>query len=432
MSKSKAIQSVYNDYWIDDLRTELTKVGNNNISNYKSIILKYYGNPSKVEINKKYLPFNIYIINKKGKVFYSQVDEVEAIKVSKVKNGMKTIKNNPYDSKGFILTGCYHLRDNYYMYFIYKGVGHDDGFSLLFGIIAFIVLFFAFTRSRIAYISKIEASVRRIAQGDLSCRVPLKFNNELRELAEGINYMAESLENNDEKKSEFLTNISHDLRTPLTTILGYVDMIKQDSRLLNDEHNKYIDIINRKGLFLKKMLDDFFEISKISSKDMQLEKQNINLNELIMQAVYEEVDVLKENDLEVSISLEQTPIYITGDSNLLYRAVNNLINNAKRYSRINTEIQVKIYEEKTNENNYVVISISNIPKDNINAYEIDNFFERLYKKDLSRNSKGSGIGLTIAKNIAELHNGNIKAEIIGERLFFKFYIPIQSAITIIN
>lgn len=363
--------------------------------------------------------YNLYVADKDGHVIYSSSEEVKSIDVSKFKIGKLILAPSKHNSNTYNVYGCDHLKNNYYLYFNYSSLGHNDNLVLLCSIILFIIIFSFLIKGRVHYILEIKKHVNKIADGNLSCRVPLKYKDELKYLSEDINSMAAALEKEDIKRSKFLTNISHDLRTPLTTILGYVNMIKNEKYSSKDELIKYINIIDKKGNFLKKMLDDFFEYSKLSSNDIRLEKQNLDLNELIRSIVYEESDVFKKNGFTISLNLPEIPIHINADSKFLYRAINNLINNAQKYSKKNTKIEIDILKEDKN----AVISISNIPKDKLTENDLNSFFDRLYKKDSSRNSPGSGLGLSIAKDIIRLHGGFIKTNLTGNKLSFKIYIP---------
>lgn len=390
----------------------------------KSINLSSIKDIKNVTLNKKILSFfKLYIVNKKGELIYSTESEVKTLNLSKFNPSKTTVTKDSYNSGEFKVYGADYLKDGDYLYFTYSGTGHSDSLSFIFILVLFILLFFAFTQGRIAYISHIKSHVGKIATGDLSCRVPLKYKNELKELAEDINNMAEKLENEDNKRSEFLTNISHDLRTPLTTILGYIDMIKNKKFSSSEELFKYVDITYKKGVFLKTMLDDFFEYSKLSSKDVILEKEQLNLSELIRQSVYEEAAVFEKNNLKLSVKLPETPLYINGDAELIYRAVNNLISNAKKYSKKDTEVIIKVFKETNLNTEFAVISVSNIPKDKLTQKDVDKFFDRLYKNNSSRNSEGSGLGLAITTDIAKLHRGSIDGKLIDNMLTFKIYIP---------
>ena len=368
---------------------------------------------------------SFFIVQKDGTVLKSNTQGIKSIDASEVVDSKQAFKAANNRSNEIRITGCYRLKDGRYLYYVLLEQVSSDIISHLTDIailIVFTIVFFLLIWRRISYISKIKSSVRSIAAGNLSERVPLRYKNELRELAEDINYMVSELEKEDKKRSEFLTNISHDLRTPLTTILGYINIIKNSKYASKDELNNYVDIMIKKGSHLKNMLDDFFQFSKLSSKDIVLEKQKLELNELARQIADEEENEFIQNGLELSLKLPQESIYIDVDCSLFLRAISNLLNNALKYSKRNTKVEFYISKEKYNNKFYAVISVSNIAENTIIDDEIESFFERLYKKDLSRQNGGSGLGLSIVKDIIKLHHGFVKAYKENDRLYFQIYI----------
>ncbi|WP_234124463.1 HAMP domain-containing sensor histidine kinase [Clostridium hydrogenum] len=405
------------NYAKEQIFTTETALKNVNLNNPKAI-------QNAIQNDTSSQLFRLYIVTKKGTIIYSTTDEIKVLDLSKFKTNKTVVAPNTTYNKDFKVYGCNYLKNGCYLYFTYSGPGHSDSLPTIVAVILFIFLFFAFTQSRIAYISSIKKHVSKIAHGDLSCRIPLKYKNELRELAEDINNMGEKLEREESKRSEFLTNISHDLRTPLTTILGYIDMIKKEKYSSQDELLKYINIMDKKGIFLKSMLDDFFEYSKLSSKDVILEKEQLNLSELIRQAVFQETAVFEKDNLKLTVNLPETPLYIEGDAELIYRSVNNLISNAKKYSKENTEIIVSVFNENNLSKEFAVISVSNIPKDNLTQTDVSKFFDRLYKNNSSRNSEGSGLGLAITSDIAKLHGGFSYAKLENGMLTFNIVLKI--------
>lgn len=370
---------------------------------------------------KFYFGYSFYVVNDSGEVIGGSNKESLNIDKNQVVDGKREYETSNGSGNIFKIIGCDYLKDGYYLYYIYCGYGRDDSIMLVYALVGFIILFFILIWKRISYISKIKSSVRNIAEGDLSYRVPLKYKNELRELAEDINSMASELEKEDKKRSEFLTNISHDLRTPLTTILGYIDMIKKDKYDSKEQLKKYVYVMERKGVFLKNMLDDFFQYSKLSSKDINLNLQVLELNELVRQILEDEESVFEEKSLRLTMELCNEPVNIYGDPELFVRAINNLLSNALKYSKENSKVEVSVSKEKVNNINYGTIYISNVPKEVILEGEISNFFERLYKKDISRHEAGSGLGLSIVKYIVKLHGGFVKGYKEDEKLVFKIF-----------
>ncbi|MBN3410322.1 two-component sensor histidine kinase [Clostridium botulinum] len=377
------------------------------------------------EFIKYSMSYTIFIVQKNGHVLASTNKEIKTIDPSKIVIGSKKFKFLDETRKNLVkITRCDYLKNGCYLYYIYVGYGvlENDYIIQLMIIIIFIITFLVLIWPKISYISNIKSTIRSIAKGNLYERVNLKYKNELGELAEDVNYMALKIEKEDKIKRQFLTNISHDLRTPLTTMLGYINMIKNNKYTSKDELNNYTDIINKKGLYLKDMLDDFFQYSKLSSKDIVVERQCLELNELARQIAQEYEYEFTQKCLILSLKLPADIIYINIDPKLYLRAINNLLSNALKYSKHNTSVEFTINREKYNNEFYGVVLISNIPNEVINNDELEDFFERLYKKDLSRQNGGSGLGLSIVKNIIKIHGDFIKVYKKNDRLFFKIYI----------
>ena len=368
--------------------------------------------------------YSFYVVDTTGTVVAGSNKGLLAIDMNEIIDGKKEYSNSQTDNNVFKISGCDYLKDGYFLYYVFLRYGQDDTGMLVYALIGSLICFLLFIWGRISYISKIKTSVAIIAEGDLTHRAPLKYRNELRDLAEDINFMTSELEKEDQKRSEFMTNISHDIRTPLTTILGYIEMIKKEKYDSKEEMNKYINIIERKGLFLTTMMEDFFQYSKLTSRDIVLNYENLELNELARQLFEDEESGFEERSLKLELELSNEPVYIYGDSDLLARAVNNLLSNSLKYSKPNTVVKIKISKEKLNNVNYGIFSLSNVPKEPISEAEVDSFFERLYKKDQSRSEEGSGLGLSIVKDIIKLHGGTIKGYKEKEELIFKFIIGV--------
>ncbi|MBW9144371.1 HAMP domain-containing histidine kinase [Clostridium sp. CM028] len=406
------INNIY-DKCIPNLEKELK---NSNLSN--NIALKQLIN-DKYSYNQGY---SFYIVDQRGNVIVQNSKGVQVIDKNELKDGKREYSVPSKYKKDFRVSGCEYLKDGYFLYYVYLGYGNGDSMMMLWALIGFVIIFFILVWGRVSYISKMKFSVQIIAKGNLSHRVPIHYNNELRELAEGINFMASELEKEDRKRSEFLTNISHDLRTPLTTILGYIDILKKDKYNSKEELSKYISIIERKGVYLRTMLEDFFQYSKLTSKDIILNFENLELNELGRQIFEDEASGFDENSLKLEVELSKEPVYINGDPDLIGRAVNNIISNALKYSKINTVVKIKIFKEELNSISYGVFCVSNVPRETVSEAEVDSFFERLYKKDKSRHEEGSGLGLSIVKDIVKLHEGIIKGFKEKEEVVFKLFI----------
>ena len=363
--------------------------------------------------------YEFYVVNQEGEVIAGSHLEVQKMSQDKIVNGIRSYEVSESDSNIFKLSGCDELKEGYYLYYMYLKYDENDTSMLVAALIGALILFFLFIWGRISYISTIRTSVAEIAKGDLSYRVPYRYSNELRDLAEDINQMADALASEEQKKNEFLTNISHDIRTPLTTILGYLEMIKSEKYDSKEELNSYMEIMERKGKFLASMLEDFFQYSKLASNDIQLNEQPFELNELLRQFYEDEEMEFKEKQLILQLGLHHQPIKCTGDIELIARVVSNLLSNAIKYSKPNTVVNLKSEVEKIDHVIYGAFSVSSMPKEPISDQEVEMLFERLYKRDDARSEAGSGLGLSIVKNIIRLHGGKVKGYKEEEKLVFK-------------
>lgn len=370
--------------------------------------------------------YEFYLVDENGMVISSSTPHLLEIDKSLIINGARNYQDSKSDSNVFKITGCDSIKNGYYLYYIYLYYDENDTGMVAGALIGAVICFFLLIWGRISYISTIRQSVGKIIQGDLGTRIPCHYKNEVRGLAEDINQMAESLENEEKKKNEFLTNVSHDIRTPLTSILGYLNMIKNKNYDSEEALQEYIGVMERKGKFLASMLEDFFQYSKLASHDIPINYTQIDLNELLRQIKEDEEEDFLEKELKLELQLYSEPIIGNGDADLLARVVGNLLSNAKKYSKCKTSVLLKSSFEKVNHVNYGVFSISSVPRETISEEEVSRFFERLYKRDNARKEEGSGLGLSIANNIIKLHGGKIEGHIVGERLLFKVYIRIDN------
>jgi signal transduction histidine kinase len=370
--------------------------------------------------------YEFYIVDETGTVITGSNDGILKIDSAKIMDGKKEYAESKIDKNIFSITGCVYLRDNYYLYYVYLKYDESDTGMLVCALIGAMLCFLILIWGRVSYISEIRKAVAQIAKGDMAFRVPYRYRNELRGLAEDINHMADTLESEEQKKNEFLTNISHDIRTPLTTLLGYLEMIRKGKFDTKEELNTYMEIMERKGAFLASMLEDFFQYSKLASGDMKINHERFELNELLRQLYEDEEDEFTKNTLTLELELNKEPIYCSGDTELLARVVNNLLINALKYSKMNSKVHMKSAIEKVEHVNYGAFTISNIPKAEITDEEIELLFNRLYKRDDSRSEEGSGLGLSIVKSIIRLHGGVVKGYKEGDKLIFMILLKLRS------
>ncbi len=262
----------------------------------------------------------------------------------------------------------------------------------------------------------ITKEIKKIAEGNLTHKIPVvNMKEPALSLAEYVNNIGDGLSAAvDEKlkserlKTELIANVSHDIKTPLTSIINYVDLLKKEN-LNNDTAAGYLDILSNKSWRLKTLIEDLMEASKASSGAISLNLECLNLVELVRQSIGEFEDRLASHNLEVVLNMKEEPVYILADGRSTYRIIENLFSNANKYALSGTRIYVDIIADTQT----VTVSLKNISanKLNINA---DELMERFVRGDLSRNTEGSGLGLSIARSLASLQDAVFDIELDGD------------------
>lgn len=285
---------------------------------------------------------------------------------------------------------------------------------LLLGIVAFSITFIFLERKRNNYIEEIYLGIERMSKGDLNTKLDSKGDDELSLMAFNINVMQDTInrlivsEKESEKtKNELITNIAHDLRTPLTSIIGYLDILVNNNNLPEEKKKDYIGIAFEKSKKLEVLIEDLFSFTKLNYGDeLAVNKERIDLIELLNQLVSELYPLFENNDLECSIQSNVNSLIINLDPKLIVRLFENLINNAIKYGKDGKHIIIKIRNNKQLET--VEVSVINFGK-LIPEEALKKIFEKFYRVDNSRTSTtgGTGLGLAIAKSIVELHGGDI-------------------------
>lgn len=293
--------------------------------------------------------------------------------------------------------------------------------SLVISTMFFLGLFFYLTGKKVHYIQEIADAVKAVSNGNLKYRVNRKGNDELSNLADNINNMTSELDKRIEKereiektKSELITNVSHDLRTPLTSILGYLNLIKDEKYSSKEEMLGFIQIAYNKSEKLKLLIDELFEYTRLSNNGIKINKEKIALDELVEQLIEEFIPIFSENKIEIKKNIE-TQIKIEADGDKLVRVFENLFMNAVRYSYKPGLIKINL----VNENGYAKFSITNKGK-SLSKDEVDKLFDRFYRVEKSRaeTTGGTGLGLAISKSIVLLHQGEIWGSCEGEEITF--------------
>lgn len=321
-----------------------------------------------------------------------------------------------------------------YLYFLATG-GYENNIFVRFfqtypfkgSIFMIIVLFLTmiYGAKKTLDITVVNEALRRVNEGNLQDDIILDGSPAIRELAHNINLIKagykEILEEgvrSEKLKTELISNVSHDLKTPLTSIINYVNIIKSKD-ITEEERSDYIEILEKKSLKLKSLIEDLFEMSKINSGKLKLNKELIDILALVHQGVGEYSTLYEEKNIRFKVTCDEDAVYMELDGKMMSRAIENLIINSIKYSLENTRVYIDI--EKDNE--FVTISMKNIANYDMDFNE-EEMFERFARGDKSRNSKieGSGLGLAITKSIIELHGGIIKIRREGD--MFKIYIKL--------
>ena len=255
-----------------------------------------------------------------------------------------------------------------------------------------------------------------IAAGDLDYKLDTtNLQQDNKEMAEAANQIADGLQSaveksmkNERMRSELITNVSHDIKTPLTSIINYVDLLKRED-IQNPQVKGYIDILDAKSQRLKHLTEDLVEASKVSSGNIELHMDNLFVQELLQQAEGEFSEKLKSRKLELVSSLAAEPVIIKADGRQLWRIFENLLNNIAKYALEGT----RVYVDLTKEDKKAVLIFKNMSQEalNINADELT---ERFVRGDISRTTEGSGLGLSIAKSLTELQGGQFDIYLDGD------------------
>lgn len=312
-----------------------------------------------------------------------------------------------------IMSGLYVISG--LLLFVVSAILNIFPIGILIGIILTIIYIVIFIKELI-YLDKIIISSKAATEGKLNCNIEEKGRGHLRELAHDINNIRDGLRKSIESeiksenmKTELITNVSHDLKTPLTSIINYIDLLKREN-IESETAKDYINILDKKSQRLKVLIDDLFEASKATSGAMELNITKIDIVQLLKQSLGENDERFKNSNLSVKLDIPDTKIFINGDGQRLYRVFENLISNIVKYSLSNTRVYIQMYVD--DENKVIIIMR------NISAYELDfcanEITNRFKRGDSSRSTEGSGLGLAIAKSIVELHGGKFNIEVDGD------------------
>lgn len=233
-------------------------------------------------------------------------------------------------------------------------------------------------------------------------------SKEINDIAGGLSNAINERLKSERLKTELITNVSHDIKTPLTSIINYVDLLKKEN-IKGEKANEYLGILDNKSQRLKKLTEDLVEASKASSGAIKLNMEKLNVNELIKQISGEFQDKFQAHKLEEIISFPEEEAYIEADSRYLYRVLENMYSNIAKYALEGTRVYIDIVDE----DNKIYIKLKNVSKQKLNI-SADELMQRFVRGEASRNTEGSGLGLSIARSLTELQKGKFNIYLDGD------------------
>lgn len=293
----------------------------------------------------------------------------------------------------------------------------------------FIFYMVIFNWRRYRYFGELSHTVEHISQGNFEVVIPVKQQNEVRYLAEDINLLVAELKRSldeerraEQTKNELVTNVSHDLRTPLTSILGYLGLIEQDRYRDEVELRQYVQIAYAKAERLNLLINDLFEYTRMRHDVIPLKNTNINLVEMMNQLLVHYRLELQEAGMEGSLITREHELTVYGDPDKLVRVFENLLVNAITYGRDGRKLDIYLNRQEQS----AVIQVVNYGEP-IPAADLPHIFDRFYRVDKSRteNSGGTGLGLAIAKGLVEKHGGTLTAASNGASTRFEVRLPLS-------
>ena len=304
-----------------------------------------------------------------------------------------------------------------------------NDYNILIAMIASVVTiggFAYYVLKKLCYLSYIMDGTQRIKNGDIHHKLQLIGEDNFTTLADNINNIRDGLDKaidsqlrSERMKSELITNVSHDLKTPLTSIINYIELIKKEENITPEYLKDYVNVLDSKSKRLKVLIEDLFEASKASSGNIELNMEKIDIIQLLRQSIGELEEKLSEANLDLKINVPEDKVYVRADGRRLYRVLENLLSNISKYSLSNTRVYIDITEVEGR----VKLIMKNISSYELN-FDPEEIMERFKRADDSRNTEGSGLGLAIARDLIKLQGGEFAIDIDGD--LFKSIIEFDS------
>lgn len=296
---------------------------------------------------------------------------------------------------------------------------------LIIWVIGTLVLLYRLLKKVFGYIDEVGKATEDLVNKDVEY---IELPDELEEIQKRMNHLKRESEKNEklakeneEKKDELIVYLAHDIKTPLTSMIGYLSILDEIDDMPKKKQKNYISIALDKSYRLEDLINELFDVARFNSEKIVLEKEELNLNLMLEQIIDDFYPTLREVNKSIKLNYDE-PISINGDSDKLSRVFNNLIKNAISYSKEESEIVINLKKD----NNNAIVEVINKGKQ-ISKEKLSKIFEKFYRLDSARTSRtgGSGLGLAIAKDIVELHSGTIIAESNEEETTFRVTLPLK-------
>ena len=425
----------------------------NNAVNARNIVVENYNGNMKMFLNVEYImarynvinssiDADVFLTNSKGEIEIYQNNKFYNKKFTVPAEVMQIVfQKGIYQVKG-TLEGVY--KDAYYVVALPVSLNNYD-FSgavfvatsskyvdKLFGnmakilIISFIVVMLISTAIILFVTNKMVLPLKEMAnmakvfaKGDFKNKIPINQDNEIGELSLELNKMAESLEQMEDNRRYFIASVSHELKTPMTIIMGSIEAIL-DGVVATEDQNEYLQVIFNEVKRLSNVVTSMNNLTKIDSGQMQLEKKKVNINEIIRQVIFNFDKAISNKNIEI-YGLNNEDIFVKADNDLIYQVVYNLIENAIKF--VNENGYIKIRYQYSSDLLYIGIKNSGM---GVDSEDIKHIFDKFYKVDKSRSmdKNGMGLGLYIVKKILKLHGSDVEVESIpNEYIEFFFWLP---------
>ncbi|MGL4911492.1 MAG: sensor histidine kinase, partial [Romboutsia sp.] len=273
---------------------------------------------------------------------------------------------------------------------------------------------------KVVYLINLGVELEKVKEGSTnSCieinddKILVSLSKDINNLGDTINIAIEDRLKSEKMKTELITNVSHDLKTPLTAMINYISLLKKEN--LKPEHVKdYINVLDKRSQRLKVLIDDLFEASKINSGDIELNLEKTDINQLLTQSIVEMDGLIESSQLDFVINIPKDEVYILADGRKTWRVFENLISNILKYSLKGTRVYIDMIKKE----NTVEIIMKNISNHPLN-FDPNEITERFTRGDLSRNTEGAGLGLSIAKGFIQSQGGKLDINILGDLFIVK-------------